>query len=169
LSPSAGSGVVVSELRFAALLPSGVTINSGSNFYESQAVVSQFFICSRGAYHAAGFLALKFQVDGEIHYGWALVQIEAAFAETTGGLRTTLVGFAYETVPGQGLNTGQKSGADEVSSIQADHNSDLSESQPVREAAPLWKQETGSSRGGPDLVICAAERSTHERRRRREI
>jgi hypothetical protein len=107
-----GNGVVVSHLNFAAVLPSGVPIDNTDTFYMSKAVVTQFLLCEFQQTQVAGYLGLEFQINGKTHYGWAQIKIYAQFGTQTGSMSTTLVGFAYETIPGQAINTGQTSGAD---------------------------------------------------------
>ena len=124
ITPTAGDGVVVSHLDFAALLTSGAQIDSSASFYKSKAVIAQFFLCEFGAYNVSGFLGLEFQIKGQTHYGWAEVSVAAQFGTTHGTMHTTLTGFAYETIPGQAIKTGQTSGNfDEASSIpESIHN-----------------------------------------------
>jgi hypothetical protein len=112
ITPKTGSGVVVSQLNFAELFASGIAIGAGADFYKAQAVVTQFVVCS-GGHTADGYLGLEFQINGQTHYGWAQVQIFAYYSHRGNFMRTTLVGFAYETIPGQAIKTGQTSGAAE--------------------------------------------------------
>jgi hypothetical protein len=113
ITPTTGDGVEVSHLDFAAVLASGIPIDARATFYKARTVVTQFFICSSGSQHVAGYLGLEFQINGQTHYGCAQVKIDAyynfGFNRRT-GMRTTLVGFAYETIPGQAIKTGQTSG-----------------------------------------------------------
>jgi hypothetical protein len=56
------------------------------------------------------FLGLRFEVKGQTHYGWARLSVR-----TTGPLRdlritVKLTGYAYETVAGQSILAGQRSG-----------------------------------------------------------
>jgi hypothetical protein len=110
-TPTTGNGIVVSHLDFAALMPSGSQIDSSAGFYKAKTVIAQFFLCEFGAYHASGYLGLEFQIKGQTHYGWAQVSIAAQFGTTHGTMHTTLLGFAYETIPGQAIKTGQTSGS----------------------------------------------------------
>jgi hypothetical protein len=48
-----------------------------------------------------GYLGLSFQVNGETYYGWAYLRV----GEGTG----TLLGYAYETIPGRAIKAGQTS------------------------------------------------------------
>jgi hypothetical protein len=113
ITPKTGNGIVVSHLNFAELLGSGIPIGAGADFYKAQTVVTQFFICSSGTHTAGGYLGLEFQINGQTHYGWAQVNIYAYYSYLRHVMRTTLVGFAYETIPGQAIKTGQTSGAAE--------------------------------------------------------
>lgn len=115
---TAGNGVVVSHLNFAAVLASGTPIDANATFYNAGSVVTQFFLCSFGNQHVAGYLGLEFQINGQTHYGWAQVSIDAHYDFRRNWMRTTLVDFAYETIPGQAIRTGQTSGnVEDASSI----------------------------------------------------
>ena len=50
------------------------------------------------------------KINGQIHYGWAQVDIDAGFGVTTGSLDVTLIDYAYETVAGKSIKAGQKTG-----------------------------------------------------------
>lgn len=52
----------------------------------------------------AGYLGLRFMINGEVHYGWARLN-----ERCHKGFQTAkLTGYAYETVPDQALEAGQK-------------------------------------------------------------
>jgi hypothetical protein len=51
---------------------------------------------------AGAFLGLKFMIGGEVHYGWARINVKANSLTIT----ATLMGYAYETVPGRPILTG---------------------------------------------------------------
>ena len=80
-------------------------------------MIGQFFLCPMGSYQVSGYLGLEFQIKGQTHYGWALASIAAVFNGRTGSMETKLSGFAYETIPGAAIKTGQTSGADEDSAV----------------------------------------------------
>lgn len=80
-------------------------------------MIGRFFLCPMGSYQVSGYLGLEFQIKGQTHYGWALVSIAAVFNGRTGSMETKLSGFAYETIPGAAIKTGQTSGADEDSAV----------------------------------------------------
>jgi hypothetical protein len=52
----------------------------------------------------SGFLGLKFQIDGQTHYGWAQISIF-----TTEPFRGMVMGYAYNTVPDEPIRAGQTS------------------------------------------------------------
>jgi hypothetical protein len=57
------------------------------------------------------YLGLRFQIDGEVHFGWARLSVK--FHGGTPAERTWeahLTGYAYETVPGKAIIAGQTSG-----------------------------------------------------------
>jgi|HubBroStandDraft_2_1064218.scaffolds.fasta_scaffold71618_2 hypothetical protein len=51
------------------------------------------------------YLGLKFSVNGETHYGWARMTVNAKT-----GIVATLTGYAYETIPNKPILAGQTSG-----------------------------------------------------------
>jgi hypothetical protein len=57
------------------------------------------------------YVGLKFTINSETHYGWARINFVVTGKNTFYGL---LTGYAYETVPNQGLKAGQTKGADEA-------------------------------------------------------
>lgn len=93
----------MSHSNRAALLARGIPINASSTFYQLAAVVANFFCVSE---YITGYLGLEFQINGHTHYGWAHVIIDAPGIHGF-GLTTTLVDFAYETIAGHVINTGQ--------------------------------------------------------------
>jgi hypothetical protein len=106
ISPMTGDGIVVSHLNFAALLASGVSVDASSIFYNARSRVAQLKACGSTTKFAAGYLGLEFQINGQIHFGWAQVAI-SVHSGFRAQMRTTLVDFAYETVPGRAIKTGQ--------------------------------------------------------------
>jgi hypothetical protein len=49
------------------------------------------------------YLGLQFMINGEVHYGWARLSVECH----DGNVGALLSGYAYETVPNEGLKAGQ--------------------------------------------------------------
>jgi hypothetical protein len=58
------------------------------------------------------YLGLKFQIDGQTHYGWARVSVQRQAYHLT----ATLTGYAYETTPNTGIKAGQTEDNAEISS-----------------------------------------------------
>jgi hypothetical protein len=56
------------------------------------------------------FLGVKFTIDGEIHYGWLRMTVNAGYR-----LRVGITGYAYETIPNRPILAGQVSGKAEES------------------------------------------------------
>jgi hypothetical protein len=126
VTPLQGNGVVASG-NYAQALGSGVEINSSRSFYDAQALMAAFATCGVGGggyetgewYEVKNrYLGLRFEIDGETHYGWAKLSVQLVAGEFMGNprrrvptLQTTLTGFAYETIPGQSIKTGQTSGS----------------------------------------------------------
>ena len=80
----------------------------------ARAFNSPGFLFSSGSWahifqNRARYLGLKFQVDGETHFGWARLNVR--FKQTS--LRTwqaRLTGYAYETIPNKPIIAGQTTG-----------------------------------------------------------
>jgi probable HAF family extracellular repeat protein len=101
----AGGGIVGSQ--DADALPSGVQIDSSQSFYGSGSLMYQKVIgpgCGgdQGQWYSADrrYLGLKFLIAGQVHYGWAQLTTHAGGSDF-------LFGFAYETIPGKAIKTGQ--------------------------------------------------------------
>ena len=117
VTPTQGNGVVSAWPggTWAAALASGIEIDSRPSFYRAQALMTQYSTClyppqtNYGAWLEATnrYLGLQFQIKGQRHYGWARLTIYPGRA----GPIVALTGFAYETIPGQGIKTGQISGS----------------------------------------------------------
>ena len=111
--PGTGNSVWMAQTaKFvcAAALPAGVKVDKGRPFSGDYLPLWQAFgnytqgaseRCPWAGRHRGAFLGLKFYINGELHYGWAHVTV---------GSTTTLDGYAYETVPNQGIETGKTSG-----------------------------------------------------------
>jgi hypothetical protein len=66
------------------------------------------------------YLGLKFFVNGEVHYGWARLNVNVSVRHHFG----TLTGYAYETIPGKPIIAGQTKGTDDdARPVAATHTS----------------------------------------------
>jgi hypothetical protein len=110
----------------AAVLGSGVSVGSQGKFqagHEFMARESYLAIRSSVGYLTAGpwkettrgYLGLKFIIQGQVHYGWARLNVTATTAAGSGGMSAgiygAISGYAYETVPNKPIRTGQQGGA----------------------------------------------------------
>lgn len=57
------------------------------------------------------YLGLKFDVKGQVHFGWARFNVTCLGGPNVVGL---LTGYAYETVPNRPIVTGRRKGSDEA-------------------------------------------------------
>jgi len=119
VTPAAGAAVVVANGSYAAGLLYGMHVDGDQNWSPSSALLSQleWGPCGYGLYGQWSnlpnrYLGLLFRMPGtnEVHYGWAKVS-EVAHFDGLGHVHavTILTGFAYETVAGRGILTGQTS------------------------------------------------------------
>lgn len=110
LTPAQSKGGVILKGGYAAALPSGVSVGSSQSFAQRQTNLMFFNYCG-GSLHSAGnwfnvsnhYLGMEFPINGQTYYGWAELSINGG----RGGLTTALIGFAYETIPGKAIKTGQ--------------------------------------------------------------
>ena len=108
LPAKAISGVILKG-GFAAALPAGSGVGHSQVFAQGKTPLLSFYTCGGGG--ASGnwlnvsnhYLGLEFQVAGRTHYGW--VQLSVKVDRTA--LTTVVVGFAYETVAGKAIITGE--------------------------------------------------------------
>lgn len=114
-----GNAVAGTNGYYAAALPIGQPVNSGQGFYPNVVLMADLAWghCGTGTMGEwlnvpDRYLGLRFQGSStsDIHYGWAKVTT-SAYVDQHGVLHTStiLTGFAYETVPGKGILTGQTS------------------------------------------------------------
>ena len=108
--PASGVGVMGTP---PAALNEGAQIGHGQTFYGGDGVMAfdQEMACheTRGGpwYNVhvpvTAYLGLRFQLNGQNHYGWARLTVEgASYAKLTG--------YAYETIPGKAIIAGQTKG-----------------------------------------------------------
>jgi hypothetical protein len=99
----------------AAALAGGVEVGQNQSFKGNGLMaeyasgwIKEFGMCWNSPYSwgnwigvDSAYLGVEFLINGELHYGWIAC---------SGGLTPTVTGFAYETVAGQSIVTGQTSG-----------------------------------------------------------
>ena len=87
------------KISFAAGLPFGILGAFSSS------CAGNHYVFGRWVNVQNKYLALKFVVDGEIHFGWARLSVHV----NSEFLNAYLTGYAYETVPGKAIVAGQTS------------------------------------------------------------
>jgi hypothetical protein len=115
-TPASGNGAIVGPLK------RGQEIGPNEVFDGNQALMAgvrleKFCLesCKYISLHLGhwlgktGYLGLSFQVNGQTYYGWARLSCgrQLGFAGTAG--TGTLLGYAYETIPGKAILAGQTS------------------------------------------------------------
>jgi hypothetical protein len=67
---------------------------------------------NRGKGAQSRFLGFRFNINGDTHYRWARVNL--VISDSYPGLTATLTGYAYETIPGKAIVTGETNGPDVI-------------------------------------------------------
>lgn len=129
VQPGQSNGGMVSSGQSPVALKIGVRVDSTQVFYGGWGLMSEFAYGLCGDYVLGNWLNLpdrylgfEFQIQGnrgpDIHYGWAKVSV-AGYLDQHHNLQTVmfLSGFAYETVPGQAIMTGQTSDGEDAPTI----------------------------------------------------
>jgi len=110
------------DFNSAAALPAGVQIGYNPfwerGFLFGLAVAGSFDgeIYYRGFWPKTKdhYLPLRFQINGETHYGWARLTVKfVGVPPKDGTWQATLSGYAYETIPNKSIISGQTSGTDD--------------------------------------------------------
>lgn len=113
--PAVVSNGIVGYGGKASALPAGASIGSGRTFRGGKMASLFTFIGTEFQIHGKWgdvknrYLGLKFQINGETHFGWARLNV--------GGkpLVANLTGYAYETVPNMPIAAGKTKGPDGAS------------------------------------------------------
>lgn len=113
-----------------------VPMDSSNSFYYfgGGGTVNSFGAWGKGRKFTGPYLGFKFLVDGEVHYGWARVNVKANFLH----LSATLIGYAYETVANRPILTGFTHGT-------MDESSDASQEAQPPTAGSLGQLAIGAS------------------------
>ena len=94
------------------------------------------------------YLGLKFIIKGEIHFGWARLNVRCVYPHA---INATLTGYAYETIPNKPIIAGQMKGLDDATV----EGSDAALTAPTRKPAALGLLAMGS----PGLSVWRREES----------
>ncbi|HEV2176536.1 MAG TPA: PEP-CTERM sorting domain-containing protein [Terriglobia bacterium] len=94
-------------------LRAGARIGSRDIFWQHEApaanVAASFGTVISGPFPNVGnrFLGLRFDINGQVHFGWAELNVRAGKQGGSPHINATLLGFAYDTVAGQSLLAGE--------------------------------------------------------------
>jgi hypothetical protein len=122
VSPLNGNNQIWGYPRGASALAAGVKIGTNAKFKSYHSFMVSWFI--EGTSHTTNsgvngpwanvqnrYLGLKFiSVKGQIHYGWARLNVSAKVRNIT----ATLTGYAYETIPNKPIIAGKTHDADDA-------------------------------------------------------
>jgi hypothetical protein len=106
--------------KSALALPLGANIGPSGRFSRSGTMAFAYHASIGGAWgHAENrYLGLEFFLSGEEHFGWAEFSVgQEHHGRTLFGIQATLEGYAYDTVPNQGILAGQTSSAPEPGTL----------------------------------------------------
>jgi hypothetical protein len=111
----------------ASALSSGVSVGPSTKFQAGRLLMASLN-CSGGICGSYGswknaqnkYLGLAFLVNGEVHYGWARLNVNANKLS-----ETVVTGYAYETVPNKPIVTGQTGDSDTTTEILTPEVSDV--------------------------------------------
>ncbi len=114
----------VSE-RFASALPAGFRVGRNNSYFQQPgrlpagALMAGYY----GGYYQGSltsgqwtnikrrFLGFKFIINGQVHYGWARLNVTLNLGK---GIAAVLTGYAYETIPNKPIITGKIKGPDVI-------------------------------------------------------
>jgi hypothetical protein len=106
--------------RVASELPSGVLLSSQGKFNAGNICMASYTFISmlqsgcpwRGS-TVNRYLGFKFIIRRKVHYGWARLNVDTT-NWLRGGIKATLTGYAYETIPNKVIITGKTKGPDVI-------------------------------------------------------
>jgi hypothetical protein len=120
-----GNEIFATAKGFAAAIPAGVAVGSNGEFHPESSLVmanNDFPVGNcQGPWKQARdkYLGLKFEISGEVHFGWARLSVSCF---TPAAAHVLLTGYAYETVANTPIETGKTSGAETFPSRLPAHN-----------------------------------------------
>jgi hypothetical protein len=144
----------------ASALGPGVSVGSQGKFQSGHELMGAEYYNFRryyAKYRSGGpwteatrrYLGLKFIIQGQVHYGWARLDVTA----TTRGMYGAISGYAYETQPNTPILTGQENNA-----VKKRHNGSRGQANPS--APAQMPRGLGTLAGGaPRLGTRAQDRT----------
>jgi hypothetical protein len=163
VKPSKSSNEILAQGGSASALRAGVRVRFHGATYGAAMAECQRFESSSGIFGqwANGgkgvkyrYLGLRFIIKGQVHFGWARLNVFFSKGRLVGVFSATLTGYAYETISGKAIITGKTKGPDEIDSIAPVDPATLSA--PTPEPASLGLLAMGS----PGLSIWRREETS---------
>jgi hypothetical protein len=111
-----GNEISSNGAGYAAAIPAGVSVGSNGKFHPAQSLNmanDDFPVGNcQGPWKKARnrYLGLKFEIDGQIHFGWARLSVDCF---TPAAAHVLLTGYAYETEANTPIETGKTSGTED--------------------------------------------------------
>jgi hypothetical protein len=108
-------GQAFRSINLANALKAGETIGASQGFVSPSvgALMGEAYVSGGGFGHFGNwlhvvnrYLGLRFQINGETHFGWARMTVSV----NVGTLQSVLTGYAYESQPNTPIVAGQESG-----------------------------------------------------------
>jgi hypothetical protein len=92
--------------------PNKAYFKNSANWLMAEEVNATYQTLSNGQwlYAKRRYLGLRLMINGKAHYGWARLTVDYGRE----GIKATLTGYAYETIPNKPIITGKITGADVV-------------------------------------------------------
>ena len=116
-------GSVIADSKGPMALPAGSVVGSSRTFvnaykkeqimasaYKSIYYTTYFGVRGNFANRKQAFLGLKFQIGGQVHYGWAEFSVSASATKANLLVGATLMGYGFENTPNMAIKTGQTTG-----------------------------------------------------------
>lgn len=125
INPVAAGNHIWGQVPYVAALPAGVSVGSSGPFIakidlmgsdQSNGYFGQWALRKGSVKNR--YVALKFLINGQAHFGWARLNVQIRSARTT-CVQAVLTGYAYETVAGMPIVTGNTSETEAASAEPA--------------------------------------------------
>ncbi len=116
VKPAQSGNLIWGTEVFAAALHPGVNIRRSKKLGAGHNLMCDNVSNSYPPWCPGGqkrYLGLEFNVGGQVHYGWARLNVQFGLGPDT-DLNGTLTGYAYETVAHKSIKTGKTRGPDVI-------------------------------------------------------
>lgn len=115
---------VIADKHGPLALQAGSVIGSSRSFknvHRGEQILAEAFTTGYGSSGVSGnwangkqaYLGLRFNIQGQVHYGWASLEVVPSIDQHHGlHVDATLLGYAYENTPNKSIQAGQTKGED---------------------------------------------------------